>query len=188
MANPRTIARLQARIHERAAYCLQFEISDPRAGFITITHVELSSDLSVGKIHYSVLGGESDKNKAAHMLTSAGGYIQRQIARVLEMRRIPRLVWIYDDSVEKAADLDLLIREARQRDRAINPHADETPIAAEESETPATFAQAAGTDADEDVLDDDDVDDGEELGDEAEDDAADDGEAQSKEGGSEWGP
>jgi ribosome-binding factor A len=131
MANPRTIARLQARIRERAAYCLQFEISDPRAGFITITHVELSSDLSVGKIHYSVLGSEQEKNKAAHMLVSAAGYIQRQIARVLEMRRIPRLVWVYDDSVEKAADLDLLIREARQRDRAINPHANDEPIVSE---------------------------------------------------------
>jgi ribosome-binding factor A len=141
MANPRTIARLQARIHERAAYCLQFEISDPRAGFITITHVELSTDLSVGKIHYSVLGTEQEKNKAAHMLVSASGYIQRQIARVLEMRRIPRLVWIYDDSVEKAADLDLLIREARERDRAINPHAHETLI---DSDAHATSASGAG--------------------------------------------
>jgi len=179
MANPRTIARLQARIHERAAYCLQFEISDPRAGFITITHVELSSDLAVGKIHYSVLGTESDKNKAAHMLTSAAGYIQRQIARVLEMRRIPRLVWIYDDSVEKAADLDLLIREARERDRAINPHADDAPIAVDASDRSADSALAADLDAD-------DVDDGEELGDE--DDAAEEGEAQSEKGGSEWGP
>jgi ribosome-binding factor A len=151
MANPRTIARLQARIHERAAYCLQFEISDPRAGFITITHVELSSDLSVGKIHYSVLGSEQEKSKAAHMLASAGGYIQRQIARVLEMRRIPRLVWIYDDSVEKAADLDLLIREARERDRAINPHADDAPIASESSASHTQDDAGGDGDMDEDV-------------------------------------
>lgn len=125
MANPRTIARLEARIHERAAYCLQFEINDPRAGFITITRVELSSDLASGKVHYSVLGSESERSKAAHMLQGASGYIQRQVARVLEMRRIPHLSWIYDDAVEKAADLDLLIREARARDRSINPNADE---------------------------------------------------------------
>src|SRR4051812_45299367 len=148
MANPRTIARLQARIHERAAYCLQFEISDPRAGFITITHVELNTDLSIGKIHYSVLGTEVEKNKAAHMLASAGGYIQRQIARVLEMRRIPRLVWIYDDSVEKAADLDLLIREARERDRAINPHGDDGAIAADEGLPTSGFARASMSDSD----------------------------------------
>ena len=137
MANPRTIARLEARIHERAAYCLQFEINDPRAGFITILRVELSSDVSVGKIFYSVLGDESDRSKAAHMLEGARGYIQRQVARVLEMRRIPHLTWVYDDSIEKAADLDLLIREARMRDKSINPHVDETAAqddSAEESE------------------------------------------------------
>ena len=49
MANPRTIARLEAQIRRRAAYCLQFEVADPRATFITITRVELSSDLLNGK-------------------------------------------------------------------------------------------------------------------------------------------
>jgi ribosome-binding factor A len=188
MANPRTIARLQARIHERAAYCLQFEISDPRAGFITITHVELNTDLSIGKIHYSVLGTEVEKNKAAHMLASAGGYIQRQIARVLEMRRIPRLVWIYDDSVEKAADLDLLIREARERDRAINPHGDDGAIAADEGLPTSGFARAsmsdsdAGEEADGELDGDVDSDSGDS------DEAEDDDETQIEKGGSEWSP
>lgn len=136
MTNPRTIARLEARIHERAAYCLQFEINDPRAGFITILKVELSSDVSSGKIYYSVLGDESDRSKAAHMLEGARGYIQRQIARVLEMRRIPHLTWVYDDSIEKAADLDLLIREARERDKSINPRVDEPAAPGDDAEDP----------------------------------------------------
>ncbi|MBL8860036.1 MAG: 30S ribosome-binding factor RbfA [Planctomycetes bacterium] len=137
MANPRTIARLEARIKERAAYCLQFEVNDPRAGFITITQVALSSDLSSGKIHYSVLGDEADRSKAAHMLKGAAGFIQRQVARVLEMKRVPHLSWVYDDSIEKAADLDLLIREARARDKAINPLADDTPPPASPGERAA---------------------------------------------------
>ncbi len=122
MANPRTIARLEARIQERAAYCLQFEVNDPRASFITVTRVELSSDLTSGKIHYSVLGSEGDKSKAEHMLKSAAGYIQRQVARVLDVRRVPHLRWVYDGSMERASNMDKLIREARERDRAINPH------------------------------------------------------------------
>jgi ribosome-binding factor A len=121
MANPRTIARLQERIKERAAYCLQFEVNDPRASFITITRVQLSSDYSFAKIFYSVLGGEADKSKSEHMLKSAGGFIQRQVARVLETRRVPRLQWIFDGSTEQAADMNRLIEEARARDRAINP-------------------------------------------------------------------
>ena len=124
MANPRTIARLESRIQERAAVCLQFEVNDPRASFITITRVKLSPDLSTGRIYYSVLGSEGDKTKAAHMLESASGFLQRQIGRVLQMRRMPHLKWTYDESMERADEIDKLIREARARDREINPDVD----------------------------------------------------------------
>lgn len=121
MAHPRTIARLEARIHERAAYCLQFEVRDPRAGFITVTGVELSKDITSGKIMWSVLGDDSDRSKAEHMLEHAAGFIQRQVAGVLELRRMPHLRWVYDPRHENAQELDALIKEARARDRQINP-------------------------------------------------------------------
>jgi len=123
MANPRTKARLEARILERAAEVLQFEVSDPRASFVTVTRVELSPDLSVGKIHWSVLGDDAERSKVEHMLESASGFLQRQIGRALHVRRMPHLRWIHDDSSRRADELDKLIREARARDRAINPHA-----------------------------------------------------------------
>lgn len=119
MANPRTIARLEAQIRRRAAYCLQFEVADPRASFITITRVELSKDLLNGKIFYSVLGDESERTRVAHMLEGAAGFIQRQVARVLETRSVPHLRWVYDDSLAEASRLDQLIREARERDQEI---------------------------------------------------------------------
>ena len=142
MSNPRTIARLQERIRERAAYCLQFELADPRASFITITRVELSPDFSHAKIFYSVLGGESDKSKAEHMLQSAGGFIQRQVARVLDTRRVPHMKWIFDGSSEQAADMDRLIRDARARDRAINPAlGEENELARPREEPPAPIEE-----------------------------------------------
>jgi ribosome-binding factor A len=151
MANPRTIARLQERIKERAAHCLQFEVNDPRASFITVTRVELTHDFSYAKIFYSVLGGESDKSKAEHMLKSAGGFIQRQVARVLETRRVPHLHWIFDGSTEHAADMDRLIREARARDRAINPAlGPENEFAKPREDQPAPEAPAEGADEPED--------------------------------------
>jgi ribosome-binding factor A len=104
--------------------CLQFEVNDPRASFITITRVKLSPDLSSGRIYYSVLGSEGDKSNAAHMLESASGFLQRQIGRVLQMRRMPHLKWTYDESMERADEMDRLIREARARDRTINPNVD----------------------------------------------------------------
>ena len=129
MANPRIIARLEARILERAAHCLEFEIADPRSSFITITRVELVKDLTNGKIFYSVLGDASDRSKAAHMLASAAGFIQRKVARVLQLRRVPHLVWKYDESIAEAARMDGVIKKALERDRQIQeqgkPPADE---------------------------------------------------------------
>jgi ribosome-binding factor A len=121
MANPRTMARIAARIQERAAYCLHFELKDPRATFVTVTRVELTNDLSLAKVYYSVMGDDADRSKAAHMLEHARGFVQRQVARVLHMRRMPALRFEYDDSIETAAHIDQVIREARERDRRIDP-------------------------------------------------------------------
>lgn len=127
MANARTVARIESRIKQRAAELLQFEISDPRASFITVTRVELKPDLLSGRIFYSVLGSEGERSKARHMLDHAAGFLQRQIAPVLDLRRMPRLTWEYDESIERAANLDQLIREARERDAAIRPEHDDEP-------------------------------------------------------------
>jgi ribosome-binding factor A len=129
MADSRTIAKLEARIQERAAMILLSEVNDPRASFITVTRVKLSHDLQSGRIYYSVLGTEGDKSKAAHMLESASGFLQRQIGLVLQLRRMPRLTWTYDESMERADEMNKLIREARARDRTINPAVDDEPAA-----------------------------------------------------------
>jgi len=120
MANPRTIAKLQSRIQERAAYALEFEVKDPRVSFITITRVELSPDLLYGKIFYSVLGGKSERSKAQHMLDSAAGFIQRKVAGVLQMRKAPHLSWHFDDSLIVAQRIDETIKRALERDRLIH--------------------------------------------------------------------
>lgn len=121
MASPKTIARLEAQIHRRAAHCLQHEVADPRLGFVTITKVELSSDISVAKIHYSVLGDGSDRSKVEHLMQHARGFVQRQVASILRTRRAPQVRWVYDASIEEAARMDQVIRAARERDASINP-------------------------------------------------------------------
>jgi len=119
MANPRTIARIEAAIQRRAAHCLQHELSDPRAQFITIVRVELNSDLSVAKLHYSVLGGDGDRSKAAHMLDHASGFIRKQVGRVLETRSLPELRFLPDTTTSDAERMDDMISRALKRDREI---------------------------------------------------------------------
>ena len=119
MANPRTIARIEAAIQRRAAHCLQHEISDPRGQFITIVRVELNSDLSVAKLFYSVLGSDSERSKAEKMLEHATGFIRKQVGRVLETRSIPELRFLADTTASDAEQMDDMIAQALRRDRQI---------------------------------------------------------------------
>jgi ribosome-binding factor A len=142
MTNPRTLARLEARILERAAHCIEFELNDPRIGMITLTRVELSDDLSYAKVHYSTLGGDSRKRLAQAALDSARGFIQRQVGRVLETRKIPHLSFHFDERIELAAEMDLKIRAALERDNQIRPGAHPEDPADPPAESPTGAAAA----------------------------------------------
>ncbi|MHC4891865.1 MAG: 30S ribosome-binding factor RbfA [Planctomycetota bacterium] len=119
MTNPRTIAKLQARILERAAHCVEFEIADPRLGMVTLTRCELSADLGHAKLLYTVMGGGVEKRQTQRVLEDAAGFVQRQVGRVLQTRRIPRIHWQLDESIEYADEMDRKIRDALNRDREV---------------------------------------------------------------------
>ena len=118
MANPRTVARVAARIRQRIAHCIQFEINDPRSSDITITEVQLSADLRNATVLYSLIS-EKHRSKTEHMLEGATGFIRKQLGRVLQTRVIPELRWKFDDSLAKASAMESLIKQAVQRDDEI---------------------------------------------------------------------
>ncbi|QDV08614.1 Ribosome-binding factor A [Planctomycetes bacterium Poly30] len=127
MANPRTVARLEVQIQRRIAHCLQFELADPRSSFITIQRIELNSDLSTAKAHYSVLGSEADRSKAKHMLEHANGFIRKQMGSILRTRSIPQLRWVYDESIAGAEAMEDLLERTMRRDAEIRGEAVQPP-------------------------------------------------------------
>lgn len=141
MANPRTLARVAARIQQRVAYCLQFELNDPRASFVTVTKVELSTDMRHAKLYWSTLEEGGRRQRTQDMLEHASGYVRRQLGRVLETRVVPELRWVFDESIERAANMERLIREARRRDEEIRgrtvPDGEPTPDGGTPIETDA---------------------------------------------------
>lgn len=111
------------QIQRRLAHCLQFELADPRASFITIVRVELNSDLSTAKAHYSVLGDESDRSKAKHMLDHANGFTRRQMGSILKTKSVPQLKWVYDETIAGAQAMEVLLEDTRRRDAEIRGEA-----------------------------------------------------------------
>ena len=88
-----------------------------------------------------MLGGTSERSKAEHMLQSAAGFIQRQVGRVLTMRRTPTLRFHFDASLEEARRLDQLIAGALERDKEINSKGQATAQPTTDDEEPGDLDQ-----------------------------------------------
>jgi ribosome-binding factor A len=88
------------------------ELKDPRVGFVTVTDVRTSADLSQARVYVSVLGDEPCREATLEGLRSAHGYLQRRLASELRLKRTPTLAFVYDDTTDKALRIDALIDKA----------------------------------------------------------------------------
>src|SRR5947209_15589833 len=87
------------------------ELKDPRIGFVTITGVETSSDLSQARVFVSVLGSARKREASLVGLAAAHGVLQAKIASELRLKRTPQLAFEYDPSVERGVRMTQLIDE-----------------------------------------------------------------------------
>lgn len=87
------------------------ELKDPRVGFVTVTDVRTSADLSHARVYVSVLGDEPAREATLAGLHSAHGYMQRRVASELRLKRTPTLDFIYDDTTDRAMRLEALLDE-----------------------------------------------------------------------------
>lgn len=95
------------------------EVSDPRLRFVSITYVDISKDLSVAHVGFSILDDAPDIVKHVEQgLRSASGRIRHLLAERVEIRHIPEIRFVYDDSIahgmKMAERLDEIARERKE--------------------------------------------------------------------------
>lgn len=102
--------RLSELIQRKLAQIIQQEIRDPRIGFVTLSGVEVTRDLSHAKIYFTTLTGDSQQ--AEQVLNMASRYLRTALGRTLEARAVPQLHFIYDSSVEYGRRMSKLIKDS----------------------------------------------------------------------------
>lgn len=98
-------------IHELISSILSRGLNDPRIGFVTISGVEVTDDLHIAKIFFTVIGDDKAKKDSEAGLNSAKGYIRREIGKHLTMRHTPELLFKYDHSLDYGCHIDSLLKE-----------------------------------------------------------------------------
>ena len=103
--------RVGETIHKEISLILSRGLKDPRVGFVTLTAVDVTSDLSIAKIYYTVIGDEQSRKETAKGLEKATPYIRRQLAQQMKMRHTPSLIFKYDTSIEYGTHIDSLLKD-----------------------------------------------------------------------------
>ncbi len=103
---PRRVAEL---IHRELAAVIANDTNDPRLKLITITAVDVSSDLRHAKVFVTHLGDSSQRQEVLRSLRHAGGYLRRELSHLVELKVMPRLHFEYDVSLERGIALSQLI-------------------------------------------------------------------------------
>jgi ribosome-binding factor A len=96
------------------ADALTREVRDPRVGFVTLTGVLVTNDLSHARIMVTVPGEEADKTRALEGLQSAAGFLRSRAARSLTTRSVPELHFELDRGLEHAARINELLNGIRR--------------------------------------------------------------------------
>ncbi len=108
--------RLSQRILEEVSELLVGELKDPRIGLATVTAVRVTPDLREAFVGISVVGSAEEKKKTLEGLRAAASFIRHELTERLDIRRVPELTFQLDDSAERAARIEELLRKTHEAD------------------------------------------------------------------------
>lgn len=114
MANYRRTDRVGQLLREELSRLIRRELKDPRVRTVTITDVEVSSDLMHATAYVRTLDDEISPGEAVAGLDRAAGFIRRELGRDLHLRRVPEFRFEVDTSLERVSRIEALLEEARE--------------------------------------------------------------------------
>jgi ribosome-binding factor A len=106
--------RVAESVRQTVAAFLTEHVRDPRIGFVTVTGVEVSPDLTHARVRVSVMGSEEEKAKSLEGLASAARFLRAQLARELTLRVAPEVRFELDRGLEHAQRIDRVLRDLKE--------------------------------------------------------------------------
>lgn len=113
---PNRKARLGSLILEEISDMLHRGLKDPRLEMVSITEVDVSDDLKTAKVYYCLYGDQNKKDDAKIGFESAQGFIKRELIKRLNIKRVPSLSFIFDNSFDNASRINQLLSEINNKD------------------------------------------------------------------------
>lgn len=104
-------SRVAEAIRNELSTLMVGKVADPRLASASISRVEVTEDLSIAKVYFTVFGDNKQRREADKGFRRATGFMRSHIANVLNLRFTPALQFHYDDAADKIAELDNIFKE-----------------------------------------------------------------------------
>ncbi|OWA33806.1 ribosome-binding factor A [Saccharibacillus sp. O16] len=117
------VGRVAEEIKKELSQMIQSELKDPRIGFVTVTDVEVTGDLSQANVYLSIFGDDEQKQKSLTGISKATGFLRSEIGKRIRLRHAPELLFHLDQSIEYGSKIETLLGQIKS----------EEPVKSEES-------------------------------------------------------
>ncbi len=109
--NQTRLGRIEEEYKKELSNIIGYELKNPNVtGLISVTKVKVSNDLKFAKVYVSILNAKNIKETIAGLKKSSG-FIRTELARRVNLRNTPELVFELDDSLEYGARIDSILKD-----------------------------------------------------------------------------
>ena len=109
--NQNRMSRVDEELKKEISNIITYDLKDPNiTGLISVTKVKVSGDLKYAKVYVSMLNAKHNKQVLAALKKSAG-FVRTEIAKRINLRTTPEIIFIFDDSIEYASRIDTILKE-----------------------------------------------------------------------------
>lgn len=113
--NEARLGRINEELKKEISHILTFELKNPDVtGLISVTRVKITPDFKYAKVYVSLLNSKS-KTKTMNGLKGSSKFIRSQIAKSINLRITPELVFELDDSMEYGEKIDNILKELNEK-------------------------------------------------------------------------
>ena len=115
--NEARLGRVNEEIMKAISHTITYELKNPDVtGMISVTRVKTTPDLKYAKVYVSLLNSKSIE-KTMNGLKESAGFIRSQVAKIVNLRITPELVFEYDDSIEHGEKIDNILKQISKQDK-----------------------------------------------------------------------
>ena len=102
--------KIEDFLKKEISQIISSQAKDPRYKFLNIVDVKCSSDLGVAKVFYTIIDGDISDSPNSKSLEKFSSMVRSKLSKFMQIRRVPKLIFQYDESLERYNDIDALLK------------------------------------------------------------------------------